>query len=229
MLKNIISRIKINNWFFCTILLLIFVSQISLNGQCEGPKNNPFSLIINTATNNVQSFSVKGLTIQVRFNSANNCIEIEGPAGMGFLTNGMGEALNVGMNTDISSMTPFTLGAVKLYTILNPAIPTGAGPFGAGTGGYVGFQYMGNFGWIEFTQCGATTAATCFDYRFSVTDAFFDQANAGSNVTGVCPLVVAIPTLSQWGIVSLALLLLIFAIVELKRNFISLDQIKGNH
>ncbi len=97
----------------------------------------------------------------------------------------------------------------------------GAGGFGGGGGGYTwgggGGGYSGGNGAVEEGAAGGGTSYV----DASATGATATPGSNSGNGQIVISYVVAIPTLSQWGLIILSLLFLILAVVTISKRYIS--------
>jgi hypothetical protein len=197
------------------VFTLVFALMCHLTySQCLGPVNNgdPFSLDV-TGGDVSQDFNVGGIVVTISYERATGKINIDASDGTLIHTNGAGLVENLADAVDVSPLANFEPGPVCMFDLV-----ANTGPFGGGNDGYIAIRNGDNYGWIYLTLCGFTD---CFDYRFAIEERRADAFTPSSVFTGDCDSApIQIPTLSQWGIICLSLLCMIFGLIAIrKRSF----------
>lgn len=195
-----------------TLLLLTIAQFTQVAAQCEGPKNNGQQFVIDlgngTSGMTSASFSVANVTLTIQNNSG--LIQLSAP-GITFHTDGAGNVQRLDAGADVPNLSNFQAGPVTIFNT-----NTDMGAFGGGISGFIGIQSNGKFGWLEFNSCGSTT---CNDYVLTVANGGLDQSGQGTAVAGDCSTLFAlIPTLSQWGLIILGLLVLNLGLYFVRRR-----------
>jgi len=204
---------KFLKYLFSLVILALHTDTVM--SQCTGAKNGGAErvFLLNTGVD-VFNFDINGLALSIEYDNVSN-VTVKGPTGMSFLADGSGFAQNISQNTDIASLGPYVSGSVKLFDTSIGA--NGYGTFGGGIGGFVAFNYMGSYGWIELDLCGRTA---CSDYRFTVNDALYQNQVSANVLAGVCPAIQStdVPTISQWGLIILFQSMLILGIISVRNS-----------
>jgi hypothetical protein len=183
--------------------------QSQLFGQCSGPKNNGESYALDlTLEGQEASFPLGQFDVSIYYDEMAEKVFIDVPPGTEIHTNGMGIVVNLDMNTNLNELATFEAGPACVFNV-----GSNTGPFGGGNDGYIGLRSGTDYGWLYLELCGVTN---CDDYLFTIAECRFDEDQNGALVfTGDCNLIDPIPTLSQWGIIILALCFTIFGTVAI--------------
>lgn len=202
-------------WYLSVLVIFSFLNTINLQAQCEGARNGGQQYVLDLAVaGSNATFTVGGFTLKIEFNQGTGDIEISGPSGTTFHTDGAGLVQNVAAGTNIEALSNYQAGPVSIFNTT-----TNTGAFGGGTSGYIAIQINGKFGWLEFNSCGATT---CNDYVATLNEGGLNQTGTSAVTAGNCATLVGIPdpipTLSEWGLFILSLLVLNLSLILIKRR-----------
>ena len=204
---DMIKRLKI---IALTLVLSYLVFPSVGLTQCQGPSNGGFAFVIDLTSPTPVVVNVGGFDVTFDYNTGTNEMFVQGASGVMIYSAISGEAGNVSMGTDLSSLTNYVSGPLLLYNT-----NSNYGPFGGGIGGYLAVQSGGQYGYIEMQLCGVKVCNT-MQYTFDVTNSGLMQQGSTNPQTGICASLLApedIPTLSQWSLIALALLLMIFSVL----------------
>lgn len=199
-------------------IILSFFSIANLSAQCEGAKNSGQQYVLGLLTpGSNATFTVGGFALKIELNGTGD-IDISGPTGATFHTDGAGKVQNVATGTDIEALSNYEAGPVSIFNTT-----TNIGAFGGGTSGFIALQINGKYGWLAFNSCGSTT---CNDYVVTVNEGGLNQSGTSPVTAGNCATLVGvpaptpdpIPTLNEWGLLIFGLLVLNLGLILIHRK-----------
>lgn len=201
----------------CFFSLILADKAIS---QCEGPyiSGNECNSVFIKADENLFFIPIAG----------GYDIDIQSSAGEVYVTPGPGvriyrdqvnnqHAANFPSSFNISGLSDgeFVSSPLFMYEMI-----THFGPFGEGSTGYLAFKTDDDrFGYIEIANAGTEQCSPGF-YHFIINETGITEDGAENPLTGDCPSLLAaaaeVPTLGQWGLIMLSLLVFIIGAVSIK-------------
>ena len=197
-----------------TLTFIVCIGAICLYAQCDGPYDSG-NVIMLTSSVQIQ-IPISADDYKISFpGSAPGAVVISSSTGLRFLQSSMNplKARLVSMGEDISALGPYIDGLLEIYNSSNHT-----GPLGGGNGGFIPVEKNGRFGWIEFADCG-TKSCMSNEFEFRVTERCLNGVSGGTvlagNVATLSPAA-SIPTLTEWALISLSLLLLIIGVQALR-------------
>lgn len=122
------------------------------------------------------------------------------------------------LGTDVSALPLMGFSSSPLFMYL---IGDAFGPWGQGTSGYLGVMTNdGRFGYVDLRDCGEFVCQQG-QYHFIVNDLGISEVVQPGATTGECASLLIdnsgpIPTMGQWGIIILLLILVIFGTQAVK-------------
>ena len=204
---------------FTTIIAFLVLFPSNGFSQCDGSLNNGNP---NTLTTGAISTPLNVFDFSFSINTVSGEVTINSTAGLTFLQSAAtaGEVANVSMGTDISALGPYVSGPLIVYNTM-----THMGPFGGGASGFIAVLKDGKYGWIQLGTCG-TRVCNPNTFEYSVMNRCLNGVSCPGVIAGdpatLTPGLGVIPTLSQWSMVILALMMLIVGVVAIKEEKTSL-------
>jgi len=205
------------------ILAFLLIGFFSNNGlsQCDGPFNNGDLNVLTAGPDSITT-SISECDFYIHIGNSAGPININSDSGLEFLVdpNNTAQVLNVAAGTPITTGT-YMSGPKLIYNS-----STYSGPFGGGRSGFIAVRKNGRFGWIELGDCG-TTNCNLDAFEYPILDRCLNTVTGGAVRAGVKSTLTApaaVPTLSEWSLIALSLVLMIVGIVALKQ---AIPQIKS--
>lgn len=124
------------------------------------------------------------------------------------------------VGTDVSALPLSDFSSEPLFMLMYGFGFENAGPWGGGTTGYLGLMTDdGRFGFVNLMDVGVLECRP-MDFHFIVPERGISEAVQPGATTGDCLSLIfeeaAIPTLGQWGLILISMLVLILGVVAIK-------------
>ncbi|HPN68577.1 MAG TPA: hypothetical protein PLZ32_03635 [Saprospiraceae bacterium] len=205
------------------MLLACFALPSKVSSQCQGPFVSGNDCNANYLPNNATSvqFILGGGYYFSLLSSLGEVYIVPGP-GVSIYEQVTGNTYNdaavLPLGTDVSALPlmGFSSSPLFMYHIFAQF-----GPWGQGTSGYLGVMTDdGRFGYVDLRDCGELECQRG-EYHFIVNDSGISEVVQPGATTGECASLLIdnsgpIPTMGQWGIIILLLILVIFGTQAVK-------------